>query len=397
MNFGPNSIKVANYINQLTIVTREGLKSVSLTDWAMGEFGKIASEFTSLGDARADERNRAKAGAESALPNEITQPWRSIFVFLAEWFVVEDLINKNARSFMSLYLIAQLFDGKALHEDYRNEDWAVRGFCDRMSKIDGKLVTIESDLDQRGTAGDGVPDFRIRRQDKTFTLEHTSLPSFDGQYRYQHLGRMIDRQSMEAVLFEQFPSDWVKVIIPIQQFKSAKFVKQIDTNKAISELILAVRQTAPSYNAQLWSTHRLPKSQLDVHIAVDKGGGYRGFWIDYSVPIASEDVPENLQRGFTQAFISKKPKLAKAKSNGENTILLIDSQDIAFTNIYILADAFAKALETFEPGLDGVDDIYLMYLFGSKIIAPVKIGARTFPDLAEFNQYLHKILGLKFD
>ena len=146
-NFGPNSTKVANYLDLLSTITVDSVNSVSLSDWSMGELRKVIDEFSLLKSNRSLEQTLAGQDAEKCLPAYVPHHLSTIFVFLAQWFVVEDLICEDARTFMSLYFIAQLFDGVALHRNYRNEDWAIRGFCDRLSEIDGQLVSIDLDLD----------------------------------------------------------------------------------------------------------------------------------------------------------------------------------------------------------------------------------------------------------
>ncbi len=393
--YGPNTIKVRNYIEALKSISSADLNEMCLTDWAIGEAANAAQKLASVRNSRLTEITLARADAESAMEGRIAdQAQIQICTFLAEWFVTEDLVDVNARSFMGLYLINQLVDLKILHNGFRNEDWAIRKFCDGLSKFDDELATIETQPDERGTGGKGLPDFIIRRKGDFYTVEHTSLESFAKQFHYSTLWRSIDRARLEGELALTFPNNWIKVSVPMEQLVSKRFVEQIKFDGVLEGLKTAIANTPTSFDAGSWKTHELASSQLVVAIAVDDRGGYDGVWIDGVVPTTPEEIRESLKNNFLRAFETKTAKLARAKATGGRTILLIDSQDIAFTNIHILADAFQNAEKETSVDLFPIDEIYLLYLFGSNILAPVKLGSRLYPDLPEFNGFIRKLLGI---
>ena len=389
--YGPNSLKASNYISLLPTLP---VDTIGLSDWVQKEFLKLLNEYASVGDVRQTERLLAGKNATNALPVSITDStFRSICIFVAQWIVVEDLFSIRLRSFLSLYIIAQYIeDGKKLTANFRNEDYAIRGFCDHLSEFDGSLTTIESSPDQRGTSGSGIPDFIIRRKNKLFTVEHTSLPSYDLQYQYQQLWKGVEREKLENALSQRFPDMWVKVAVPMDQLGSKRSVSSLKFDDLLQDIVHAIENTKPSYDGSRYFSHTLTHSDLQVGIAVDESGGYAGCWVEPVAPVRSEDIPKNLENEFLRIFKTKQPKLANAKSSGDKTILLIDSQDIAFTDIRMLANAFKRAVAINEIALDVIDEIYLMYLFGSKILVPVKLSDRVYPNLPEHDEYIRVLL-----
>jgi hypothetical protein len=66
---------------------------------------------------------------------------------------------------------------------------------------------------------------------------------------------------------------------------------------------------------------------------------------------------------MAKAIKKKRKKLKAAKDQGESTILL-DSDDYALANEEILADAFARAVNSAPSMLDGIDEVYIQHRRG---------------------------------
>ncbi len=98
----------------------------------------------------------------------------------------------------------------------------------------------------------------------------------------------------------------------------------------------------------------------------------------------------DLEKELLRAINKKSGKLRRAKANGDKTVLLLDSDDYALVNEFILAEAFARAIKQNQTILKGIDEVYIQHRRGTCWIVPVKLGDRTYPKLSEFNRYRRK-------
>jgi len=69
----------------------------------------------------------------------------------------------------------------------------------------------------------------------------------------------------------------------------------------------------------------------------------------------------------------------------------LHTEELPPKSLRALAEAFARAKGKDEAMLDGIDDVYIQWY---RIVVPVKLGERKYPDLPEFDEYIRKQYGL---
>lgn len=398
--YGPNSLKVKSYIEALRKLSSEQLGAIDLREYEVNQIKIIIDKVNSLKDQRLVERANAIKNATEVVKNKALEWHRLLVSNIAVWLVLEDLLGTSNKVFIDLYLINQIIQLSELRTDFKKEDWAIEVFYEQLSKIDGEQVFIDSRPDARGNGGAGLPDFIVYRKGVAYTVEHTSINSYEKQDYYNRLWSMyIKPLQIEKKVTSEYPNKWIDIRLPVNAFNSERTAKKYNFDNFLAKLLSYVGETiakAPkTYNLGPSFVYDFKKPDFQVHISV--GDGYNGCFLIGIAPTSSEQVRSYLNGGIAHSISRKQPKLKRAKEKGENTILLLDSDDTSFVNINILADAFADAIGKIRDILDGIDEVYILHQGGSGLLAPVKLGERIYPNLPEFKEYIFKELGLSLN
>lgn len=386
--YGPNSLKVEAFIRALKNVSAEefSLAGPRTMDW--DRLDSLLKRVEALEGERLEERARAYHNAKEAVRGKGSEIQGKVVATVAATLVVEDLLTKEERTFLSLVLVHPFVPLKLLYEDFKKEDLAVEDFCEQLSLIDGQVAYVKSRPDERGQAGAGQPDFIISRAGRDFTVEHTSVDTYPNQVFFEKLwAKYFKPLNIEERVKQAFPKSFIHISIPIDAFKSEREARNFDFEKFVRDLIEAIKSTPKGRNGSERRTFDLP---FPVQVSNDDGNGFVGCFVIQIVPTYTEKRDEDLEKEMAKAVRKKQRKLKEAKERGESTILLLDSDDYALVNEEVLADAFAHAVSSDPSMLDGIDEVYIQHRRGNTWIVPVKIGEQVYPILPAFDEYLHR-------
>jgi|GEM_PF-5682232 len=395
--YGPNSLKVQEYITALAEMSQEEFANVDRLNLDVDQFSRLFQKTLGLKHDRETEAENASRDAMKAVL-EKGDTNRILFVSLvAMALVLEDRLTRDERVFLHLFVIDPKVPLRRLYKEYKKEDRAIETFCEHLSRIDNQNAYIKFRPDARGQVGEGLPDFVLYRLGEEFTIEHTYINSYENQVQYEHLySKYIKPLNLDQRIKEAFPNKLIDISIPINAFKRESEVKNFDFEAFIKNLTDAVRDAPETRNSQIAKRYDLPNAPFPVFIS--KSHGFGATFVIQIVPTSREQVRDNLVVEMKRAVERKRRKLATAKAKGEKTILLLDTDDYALLNYEILARAFAATVNQVE--FDGIDDVYIQQRGGVNYVFPVKLGKRIYPHLPEFEQYWRRqaeLLGVSFD
>lgn len=300
---------------------------------------------------------------------------------------MEDRLNREERTFLSLFIIDTIVPLRLLYVDYEKEDSAIEDFCKQLSRVDGQNVYLKNRPDERGQGGQGLPDFIVHRGGQDMTVEHTLVNSYKNQVFYERLfSQYFDALGIERRIQEVYPDKWINVSIPVDAFKKQFEAEKFDFEKFIQNLLEAVGKTPESYNASKTVKYEFADTPFPVYIS-NGGSDYHGTFLARIVPTHREQLDVDLRKEITKAVEKKRKKLLAAKQRGERTVLLLDSDDYALVNEGVLAEAFGSVAANNKSILEGIDDVYIQHRRGNCWIVPVKLGDRIYPDLPEYEEY----------
>lgn len=396
--YGPNSLVVNSYIEALQELTTEQLAVININDYELTNIKAIIERVNNLKDIRSVERALAKENAHKAVTGKGYE-WQQLLTSeIGGWLVLEDHLESSERNFMYLYLLNQFISLKVLRDKYQKEDWAIEDFCDQLSKVDNQRVFIHSRPDAKGKGGMGLPDFIISRKGVNYTVEHTSINTYEKQEHYNRLwDKFIKPLEIEKKVNNSYPNKWVNIHIPIDAFKSQGIAQRYDFDIFLKKLLEAVgetiRKTPKSFNLAERHIYAFNNPDFDVSVSIDEG--FNGCFVIRIAPTNSEQTKNYLDKEIVRAITKKQPKLNRAKEKGENTILLLDSDDYAFVNVDILSEAFRREVSKKPSIAEGIDEIYILHRGGSGLVVPVKLAERFYPELPEYREYKLKELNIQ--
>lgn len=392
--YGPNSLKVDAYIRAVAELSVEQLALVGRYNLDLQTLSGFGESLNTLGSERVREKANAYLDVAAALENSTAvEQQKTILSGLAAALVVEDRLSPDERRFLHLYLIAPTVPLKLLYDNYQKEDFAIEHFCEALFKIDGENAYLKTRPDERGQKGAGLPDFIINRAGKDYTVEHTLVNSFAGQAHYEVLfAKYFKPLNLEQKVQEVYPNDLIDIYIPQNAFTSESAAEKFDFDLFVRNVITAVGQTPVGYNGDQPRTYHFPNTPFAVDITND-GPSHPACFVVQVVPRTREQVAQELENDILRALNKKRKKLQEAKTAGADTILLLDSEDYALVNQFVLARAFGRVVAKCNVDLDGIDEVYILFRGGNSWVVPVKLGARTYPDLPEFRQYMEHQLG----
>jgi hypothetical protein len=385
--YGPNSLKVNAFIRELEGLTAEQFSTVGHFDLDLNRLKSLIERIEALGGELSGERGNAFNDALKAAGDKGATDQRKFVAALASILVVEDRLNREERTFLSLFIIDTIVPLRLLYVDHTKEDLAIEDFCKQLSRIDGENVYLKSRPDERGQSGQGLPDFIVHRAGQDLTVEHTLLVTYKNQVFYERLfSQYFDALNIEQRIREAYPDKWINISIPVDAFQKRSEAEKFDFDKFIQNLIEAVGQTPESYNASKTVKYEFPDTPFPVYIS-NGGGDFHGTLLAQTVPTHREQIEVDLREEITKAVNKKRKKLLEAKRRGQRTVLLLDSDDYALVNEGMLAEAFGSAAANHASMLEGIDDVYIQHRRGNCWIVPVKLGDRIYPDLPEYEEY----------
>lgn len=389
--YGPNAIKVDAYIRALRDLTREQFAQIHFRNDVVDGLNTLAKHIATLTNQRSKDRENALNDAGEAVKDKGTKTQTSFAGLVAPLLVMDDFLNREEKNFLALSLVNPLVPLRVLYEKYQKEDLAIEVFCEQLSLIDGQNVHVKRRLDDRGRKGAGLPDFVVERNGLAYTLEHTSLNSYRGQVHYEVMWeKFVTPLSIKEKVEAAYPGKLIRIAIPINPFASETQAKQFDFDDFMEHLINAVGETPESHNAAKEVAYEFPNTPFAVYIS-NGGDGYAACFVTRVVPTDAEQLETDIENEIARAINKKREKLRRAKAREEATVLLLDSGDYSLLNEERLAEAFRRAVGKDEAMLDGIDDVYIQWY---RIVVPVKLGERKYPDLPEFDQYIRKQYGL---
>ncbi|MCW5959320.1 MAG: hypothetical protein KIS76_04105 [Pyrinomonadaceae bacterium] len=395
--YGPNSLEVSAYVQALDNLTSPQLEKLNLSEYEFSEIESIIKKAHVFKESRSVEQLNVRTDASNAVKGKGHEWQRLLLAEIATWLVLSDYFEIDDRSFIRLYLIGQVVSLRELYQKYENEDWAIEVFCDQISKIDGQRVIISSRPDDKGRGGKSLPDFILNRKGIKYTVEHTSVESFEKQKHYNVLwDKYIKPLEIEKKVSARFPTKWIGIRIPINIFNSENEARKYDFDGFLIKLfsfVEATIQEAPkTYNLGKKYAYQFNNPNFEIFISL--GEGFKRCFVFRIAPTTIEQVKTFLSQKISEAIKKKQSKLQTAKERGENTILLLDSDDSAFVNVDILSEAFSSNKTANLSFLRGIDEVYIVHRGGSEIIVPVKLYKRFYPDINEYNEYKYKQLEL---
>lgn len=390
--YGPNVLKVGAYI--------EGLERLSAPDFALrwprrfdqNRWDAFVQKVGDLKGERITERANAYIDSKAALAGKDSEIHREVAANIAKWIVLEDHLTPEEKNFLFLWLVDPIVQLKLLYLGHNKEDHAIEDFCEQWSRVDSKKSYIKSRPDSRGQVGEGLPDFIVCHGEKDFTIEHTFVNTYQRQVFYERIWEVyIKPAKIREQVKQAYPHSRISIKIPMDAFKRESQASEFDFGEFIRELIDSVKETERGRYGSKQQTYNIP---FPVVVSNDDPMGFPGCYVIQIAPTDEERIETDLEDEIRKAIIKKRKKLQEASKRGESTVLLLDSDDYAFLNYQILADAFAKAVGSERSILEGIDNVYIQHRSARCWIVPVKLCGRVYPNLAEFEEYCTRQRGL---
>ncbi|HEY0349791.1 MAG TPA: hypothetical protein VGC60_16720 [Pyrinomonadaceae bacterium] len=395
--YGPNSLRVKAYIKAIAEMSEQEFANIDRLNLDSDRLIAVFQKALSFKNERLPQTENASRDATLAALHKGTTNQIVFVSLVASVLVLEDRLNRDEQVFLHLFVIDPRVPLRRLYTEHKKEDFAIEQFCEHLSRIDDENAYIKVRPDARGQIGEGLPDFILHRSGQDFTIEHTYINSYENQVLYEHLySKYFKPLNIEERIREAFPNKLIDISIPIDAFKRESEARKFDFNQFIENLINAVTRTPETYNPSTGKRFEFPSTRFPVFISKCKGFGVT--FVVQIVPASSEQVREHLVAEIKRAVSRKRKKLAVAQTRGENTILLLDTDDYALINYEILAHAFAAAVGTDQSQFQGIDDVYIQHRGGGCWIFPVKLGEQLYPHLPEFEEYWKKqaqLLGVR--
>jgi hypothetical protein len=394
--YGPNSLQVAEYITALSEMPPAEFAKIDQLNLDTERFIALLQKAFTFKADRATEIDNASNDVMLAVLNKGTEN-QIIFVSLvASLLVLEDRLTREEQVLLHLWVVDPKIPLRRLYRNHAKEDWAIKEFCEHLSRIDDHNVYVRSRPDARGQTGPGLPDFILNRFGENYTIEHTFINSYQNQVFYEKLfAKYITPLKLEDKIKAAHPNKLVHVHLPIDAFKRESDARKFDFDQLTQNLIDAVGRAPETRNVGRATEYQFPNTPFPVHISKCAGWGIT--FVTQIVPIQREEVPVYLTAEMSKAIRRKGEKLRAAKARGEKTVLLLDSDDYALINWEMLADAFANASAD-RSLFEGIDDVYIQQRGGGCWIFPVKLADRIYPDLPQFQDYWNRqaeLLGVR--
>lgn len=269
--YGPNAIKVDAYVRALSDLTSEEFSRIDHDGVDIARLQSLAEKVGKFEDERLEERQNALHDANEAVKGKGSELQVGLAALFAMLLVMDDFLNRDEKSFLSLYLVNPLVPLHVLYEGYQKEDLAIEAFCEQLSLVDGQNVHMKKRLDDRGRAGAGLPDFVIERGGVDYTVEHTSLNSYQGQVHYEVLWKkFFEPLNIKHKIEDAYPGKLIRIAIPINAFRSEGQAGQFDFDKFIEDLIEAVGKTPESHNGSKEVAYIFQNTPFTVYISKEE-------------------------------------------------------------------------------------------------------------------------------
>lgn len=259
--------------------------------------------------------------------------------------------------------------------DLEREHKAIEGFCERLSLLTGTNSKVLGWPDEENP-GKGCCDALIVRNSEQIALDHRVVESFTGHFKDNALFKSIV-VPLQNSLIGVYPSHRIRIGIRVRGLPKGYRDRMRDILK--EECIKALHATPDDCRVH---KHHVADVPCDVWISKTPSGR-PGCFVGRHLP---EDLETELNDGMLQALKSKSNQFDRYKKKKFQTLLLLDSDDFASLDEYIIANAFALA--TKQCDIASIDEVYLFYSYSDNfIILPLKTGERTYPNLEEFNTF----------
>lgn len=260
------------------------------------------------------------------------------------------------------------------------EDFVIIGLCRFLSLLEHLLVHIIERPDrEQGGGCEAIVD----RAGKKQAVEHTRLDAFQGQKADDAVfNEVVAPLETGGEIVKAFPNSYVEISVPVRAALVAK-------GRARSEL-----------------RDRLLKGCLEEISRIPQDGNrrsvqFRGVSFPVTIShykvhgnpkcivsrIAPENIAAELEDVLVKTLKAKNLQLVSYARDGYNPLLVIDNDDVALLDRYLVAEAFKKAVAR-APG-PHIREIYVADTgHGALWFYPLRIGGRDFPNLPEFEQHL---------
>lgn len=272
------------------------------------------------------------------------------------------------------------------------EDKTIEQFCGQLSKIEQQEVRVVARPD-RDNPGQGGCDAIIKRGKQLFAVEHTTIDSFKGQRADDaRFNQMV--VPLEKEILSLYPDSHIEISIPINAFS-------VGTNWP--ELTKIFKNRCFETIAKMPFSERLIKftfNDLPFSVWISRLKDYHNpVCYVARIPPGAEELSIDLECNICHAIRKKREQLKPYKERRLSTLLLLDSDDVAFFNKDSFADVFCKAAA--REDTEGIDEVFIVEADRNPIWSyPVKLYDRMYPYLPEFGQFFvlqYKInIGQKF-
>lgn len=228
-------------------------------------------------------------------------------------------------------------------------------------------ITEHPDRDERNE--EAVEMVCTSASGQSFAIEHTRIESFGGQIGdgYAFSGLL---EPLEAELEGRLPGRF-SLTVAVGAAAGVKGAEYPKIRELVKEWVLAQADGLKDGSAVTAAPPRVP-----FPVTLSRRHS------DASVLLISRFAPDDLetkrQTRVQQAIDRKYRKLAREKAKGRESILILESNDIALGNSGVVGDAVAKALATCpEPP----DRVYLVETDGRPwYLYRLKEGADIYPN-----------------
>lgn len=265
----------------------------------------------------------------------------------------------------------------------RREDRAIDGWCVVLSRIEGAPVTVVERPD-KDKPGQGGCDAIVERRGVRHAVEHTTLDSYQRRREDDDRFRKVVLPVAIAVE-ETFTDSWVEMEVPVHAIPPGEDWTEL-RNRLRACCVEAIGgMPIAEYHDLTRTRFDWPDIPFPVWISRQPTAGDSPKCVIFRQ--APGDLHAQLAADVKRALDDKTNQLRAYHDGGMPTVLLLDIDDVALTNRDFVADAFARAVTTWDDR-NAVDEVYLTDSGRRPVwVYPLKLEDRFYPELPEFRTF----------
>ena len=149
--YGPNSLQVTEYIKALSEMSPGEFANVDRLNLDTNKLFALFQKILTFKADRSTETENARRDAMRAVLEKGSENQIVFVALVALILVSEDRLTREEQVFLHLWVVNPRVPLRRLYRNHTKEDWAIKEFCEHLSRIDDHNVYVRSRPDARGT------------------------------------------------------------------------------------------------------------------------------------------------------------------------------------------------------------------------------------------------------